>query len=85
MRAMLLGIWKSVEELEETVSLPELTGLLKVHAEREFADRKFMAALKGVELPDPSQPETSTFEEVQKRAAARLAGKSVEEIGRAHV
>lgn len=81
---MLLGIWTNVDELEESISLPELLALLKVQAEREFADRKFMAALKGIDLPDPSVEEVSTFEEIQERAKKRIyaqrTGKSEEEV-----
>lgn len=79
MRAMLLGIWKSVEELENTISLPELTEILKAAAEREHNDRIFMAALKGIKLDD-SDEKALSFEEVQRRADAQLAGVTTDEL-----
>jgi len=77
---MLIGPWKSVEEVEESLSLPELTGLLKAHSEEEWAERKFMAALKGIELPEPETEHVATFEEVKRRAEARLAGIDEEQL-----
>lgn len=77
---MLIGPWKSVEEVEENLCLPELVALIKVHAEEEWADRKFAAALKGIELPDPQQEHVATFEEVKRRAEARLAGIDEEQL-----
>lgn len=80
LRVMLIGPWKSVEEVEENLSLPELVGLLKVQAEEEWADRKFTAALKGIQLPEPENEQVATFEEVKRRAEARLAGISEEQL-----
>ena len=84
LRAMLLGIWKNVEELEENISLPELTSILQSNAEQEYSDRKFTAALKGIELPDPNAAEVPTFEEIQERAKRKIyaqrTGKSEEEV-----
>lgn len=84
MRAMLVGPWKNAEEVEESLCLPELIELLKVNAEREYAERKFMAALKGIELPDPEADKVPTFEEVQERAKRKMyaqrTGKSEEEV-----
>lgn len=81
---MLIGPWKSTEEVEENLCLSELTELLKVHAEREYQERKFMAALKGIELPDPEAENVPTFEEVQERAKRKMyaqrTGKSEEEV-----
>lgn len=75
---MLIGIWKNVDDLEENVSLPELIDILKADAEREHSQRKFAAALKGIDLDEGD--EQATFEEVKRRAEARLAGKSEEEL-----
>lgn len=69
-----------MEEVEESLSLPELAALIKVHAQEEWADRKFTAALKGIELPDPENEQVATFDEVKRRADARLAGISEEEL-----
>jgi hypothetical protein len=47
---MLLGIWKNYEELEDSVSLPELTSILVAKHDKDQQNRKFLAALQGVDL-----------------------------------
>jgi hypothetical protein len=52
--AFLLGIWKDYEELESSMSLPELLATLEAKRELDYADKKFMAALQGVDLEEQS-------------------------------
>lgn len=52
--AFLLGIWKDYEELESSMSLPELLATLEAKRELDYADKKFMAALQGVDLDEQS-------------------------------
>lgn len=63
-------------ELEESLTLDELDMLIKVKRDKEYEDRKFFAALKGIDL---DENKNSTFEEVKMKADAALAGKSSEE------
>jgi hypothetical protein len=44
------GAWKNFEELEESLTMPELTQLLEVKRDNDYRDKKFMAALKGIDL-----------------------------------
>ena len=46
----LLGIWKDYEELERSLSMPELIATLEIKRETEYSDKKFMAAMQGVDL-----------------------------------
>ena len=46
----LLGIWKDYEELESSLSMAELTETLNAKREAEYNDKKFMAAMQGVDL-----------------------------------
>jgi hypothetical protein len=48
--AFLLGIWKSYEELELSLSMPELLATLEIKRELDYSDKKFMAAMQGVDL-----------------------------------
>lgn len=50
----LLGIWKDYEELELSLSMPELTATLSSKRELEYQDKKFMAAMQGVDLDKQS-------------------------------
>jgi hypothetical protein len=46
----LLGIWKDYEELETSLSMPEITITLNAKRDLEYQDKKFTAALKGIDL-----------------------------------
>jgi hypothetical protein len=46
----LLGIWKDYQELELSLSMPELMSTLEVSRELDYAEKKFMAAIQGVDL-----------------------------------
>lgn len=46
----LLGIWKNFDELERSISLEELMQILSITRELSFEERKFSAALQGVDL-----------------------------------
>lgn len=66
--------------MEETLTLNELYLLAGAGREREYKDQKFLAALKGIDLDEEQNSETqASFEEVQRKAEAALAGKSEEE------
>lgn len=48
--AFLLGIWKDYEELETSLSMPELIETLKAKRESEYEERKFLAAIQGIDI-----------------------------------
>lgn len=45
-----MGQWKDYEDLESSLSMPELTAILISKREKEHQDRKFLAAIQGVDL-----------------------------------
>lgn len=51
----MLGHWKNFDELESSLSLEELTALLDFTRKREYEDKKFSAALQGVELDEQQE------------------------------
>lgn len=53
----LLGIWKDYQELEKSMSMPELLATLEVSRELDYTEKKFMAAIQGVDLDAQAQPE----------------------------
>lgn len=75
----MLGIWKNFEEMENNLTLAELESLLESKRDREFEEKKFMAALKGIDLDGGSKSDV-TFEDVKNRAAAKVRGVSQEEF-----
>lgn len=50
----LLGIWKDYDELERSLSMPELTAVLESKRDAEYQHKKFLAALKGIDLDKES-------------------------------
>lgn len=52
--AFLLGIWKDYEELERSMSMPEIMSTLSVKRELDYAEKKFLAAMQGVDLDKES-------------------------------
>ncbi len=64
----LLGNWKNYEELEESLSMPELIQTFKAMQKTEEEKRKFLASLQGVNLNEEEKTEGPTFEDIQRRA-----------------
>ena len=48
----LLGNWKNYDELEENLSIEELIATLNAERERRQDERKFMAAVQGIDISD---------------------------------
>lgn len=46
----LLGIWKDYDELETSMSMPELMATLSSKRELDYEEKKFLAAIQGVDL-----------------------------------
>lgn len=46
----MVGIWKDFEELEANLSMPELIEILNAKREAQAEDRKFFAAIEGIDL-----------------------------------
>ena len=51
----LLGHWKNYDELESNLSLDELMATLNASRDKEQRERKFLAAMQGVDLEDSSK------------------------------
>jgi hypothetical protein len=48
----LLGIWKDYEDLERSLSMPELVATLESKRNVDYQEKKFLAAMQGVDLDD---------------------------------
>jgi hypothetical protein len=60
-----LGIWKSYKEMEESISMPELMATLSTKRDLDYAEKKFLAAMQGVDLEDGKKEDA--WEEMKKR------------------
>ena len=52
----ILGIWKDYQELESSLSMPELIATLSTKRDLDYEERKFLAAIQGVDLDNASDP-----------------------------
>lgn len=62
----LLGIWKDYDELESSLSMPELTQTLAAKREEDYNHKKFLAAMQGVDLDD-STGKSDEWEDMKAR------------------
>ena len=64
--AFLLGIWKNYEELETSLCMSELLKTLEASRESDYTDKKFSAAMQGVDL-DANSKKTNAWEDMKAR------------------
>jgi hypothetical protein len=62
----LLGIWKDYDELERSLSMPELMVTLSISRELNYDEKKFLAAMQGVDL-DKNAGKANAWEEMKAR------------------
>jgi hypothetical protein len=71
----LIGIWKDYEDLEKSLSLPELFATLEAKRESDYQDKKFTASLKGIDLDEANgKKEEDPWEAMKARVASKLSG-----------
>lgn len=67
-RAFLLGIWKDYEELETSLSMPELIAILDSQNEEDYQQKKFLAAIQGIDLDEQTgKSKANAWEEMKAR------------------
>lgn len=62
----LLGIWKDYEELESSMSMPEILATLGAKRDLDYQEKKFLAAMQGVDL-DKQTGKNNAWEEMKAR------------------
>ena len=73
------GIWKNFEELEESISMPELILLLSTKRDLEYDNKKFNAALQGVDL-DKQSTKSNAWEDLKARVFSKGQAKDSNDI-----
>jgi len=74
--AFLIGAWKNFDDLENSISMPELISLLEVKRELDYGDKKFVAAMQGVDLDKDKND--NAWEDMKKRVLYK--GKDANDI-----
>jgi hypothetical protein len=72
----LLGIWKDYQELELSLSMPELMATLEVSRELDYSEKKFLAAIQGVDLDKGSDQSRGQQEWEDMKARVFSGGKT---------
>jgi hypothetical protein len=74
----LLGIWKDYQELETSLSMPELMATLEVSRELDYTEKKFLAAIQGVDLDKNSESGRGQKEWEDMKARVFSKGQSLD-------
>lgn len=67
----ILGIWKNYDELESCLSLPELMEILSSRRELDYEEKKFTAAIQGVDLDSSSDRGQKEWEDLKARVFSK--------------
>jgi len=71
----LLGIWKNYDELESNISMPEMMAILESRRELDYNEKKFLAAMQGVDLDEANgTKDEDPWEAMKARVAAKASG-----------
>lgn len=75
----LLGIWKDYEELESSMSMPEIIATLKVKRDLDYSQKKFLAAMQGVDL-DKSTGKQDAWQEMKARVFSKGKASNAKDV-----
>lgn len=73
-----LGIWKNFEELEESLCISELIALLSIKREQDYDNKKFLAAIQGIDLDKESGSSKGQKEWEDMKARVFSKGKATD-------
>jgi hypothetical protein len=68
--AFLIGIWKDYDDLEKSLSMPELLATLEAKRELDYQEKKFLAAIQGVDL-DKQSGKQNEWEALKSRVFSK--------------
>lgn len=62
-----LGIWKDYDELERSLSMTELVATLDAKRKLEHENKKFLAAIQGIDLDEDKDRSSNAWEDLKAR------------------
>lgn len=78
---MLIGKWRNFEELENDLTMPELQEILEAKIDYDDNQRRFFAAIQGVDLGEQEKSEgVSSFEDIKARVFSGGQAKDANDI-----
>jgi hypothetical protein len=75
----LLGIWKDYEELEDSMSMPEILATLGAKRDLDYQEKKFLAAMQGVDL-DKQTSKGNEWEQMKARVFSNNGTKDPNDV-----
>lgn len=66
-----LGIWKNYDELESSISMPELMAIIAGRRDLDYEEKKFLAAIQGVDLEASSDRGQKEWEDLKARVFSK--------------
>ena len=63
----LIGIWKNYQELEASLSLPELMLTLSQKRDLDYNEKRFLAGIQGIDLDEQTGKKENKWEEMKAR------------------
>jgi hypothetical protein len=70
--AFILGAWKNYEDLELSISMPELLQIISMRRELDHMEKKFLAAIQGVDIDKDKNDDA--WEEMKNRVLYKGKG-----------
>lgn len=74
----LVGIWKNYDELERSLCMQELMAILSSRRELDYEEKKFLAAIQGIDLDGESQEDRGQKEWEDLKARVASGGKATD-------
>lgn len=76
----MIGVWKNYEEMEENMSMPELVTTIGSKRDLDYQEKKFLAAIQGVDLDADKQKEENAWEAMKARVFSRGASSDPNDV-----
>jgi len=75
-----LGIWKNYDELESSISMPELMAIISGRRELDYEEKKFLAAIQGVDIENNEERGQKEWEDLKARVFSGGKAKDSKDI-----
>ena len=75
-----LGIWKNYDELESSISMPELMAIISGRRDLDDEEKKFLAAVQGVDIENNEDRGQKEWEDLKARVFSGGKAKDSKDI-----
>lgn len=75
-----LGIWKNYDELESSISMPELMAIIAGRRELDYEEKKFLAAVQGIDIDKNEERGQQEWENLKARVFSKGQAKDGNDV-----